>query len=538
MFPDVVDVGITSRWLLAARDALMHARAEIDALNVFPVPDGDTGTNMYLTMEAAVRGIGDASSDTFGDMVTSAARGAFMGARGNSGVILSQMLRGVAEVLSKAPEPGPKDFARALARASDLGYEAVAEPQEGTILTAMRMAAAGAQAAAAEGHRLPWVARAAIEAADAAVDDSPNHLEVLARAGVVDAGARGLAEVLGAIDTAMTGRRRAPRPAARVPAHPAPEGLPDAPGDDLVAGGPAYEVMYLLESDDERVEKLRQELLPLGDSLLVVGGEGLYNVHVHVDDVGAAVERGVEAGRPFRIRVTHFSDQVADQTVDRTKRTAVVAMVLGDGLQQVYRSAGAHIVSSALSDVPSPEEFLAGVMAVGSENVILLPNHKDAAAAAEAAAQEAGERGVRVSVIPTTKLIQGLAAVAVHNPEVPFDRDVVAMANASAHVRNGAVAIAAKRALTSAGECRPGQILGIVEGDIVIIGSDMIEVAHQVLDRMLAAGGELVTVVAGEGASADLVTAVSDWVEETHPEVECLTLDGGQPRYPLLLGAE
>lgn len=314
--------------------------------------------------------------------------------------------------------------------------------------------------------------------------------------------------------------------------------LPHEPGADLVEGGPAYEVMYLLESDDERVAELKTELAPLGDSLLVVGGDGLYNVHVHVDDVGAAMERGVEAGRPFRIRVTHFSDQMAGTTHARETTTAVVAMVLGPGLQELFRSVGVHVVSSVLSDTPSPEEFLAGILAVNSENVVLLPNHSDAVGAAEAAVQEAAKHGIRVALIPTAKLIQGMAAVAVHDPGISFDRDVVAMANASAHVRNGAVTIAAKRALTSAGECTPGDVLGIVEGDIVLVGSDELDTSIKVLERMLAPGGELVTLVSGEDADPDVVGSVVTWLERTHPGVDVVSIDGGQPRYPLLLGVE
>jgi DAK2 domain fusion protein YloV len=537
VFPDRVDSGITSRWLLAARDALLHTRAEIDALNVFPVPDGDTGTNMYLTMEAAVRGLGDATSTELSDLINAAARGAFMGARGNSGVILSQMMRGMAQVLTEVEHPGPPAFAQALQRAADLGYEAVAEPLEGTILTAMRAAAEAAELAVQDGHRLPWVARAAIEAADEAVADSPNQLDVLAKAGVVDAGARGLAEVLGAMDTAMTGRRRQ----APAPRHRRPTGsgtLPDTPGADLVEGGPAYEVMYLLESDEDRVAQLREQLGGLGDSLLVVGGEGLFNVHVHVDDVGAAVERGVEAGRPFRIRVTHFSDQVAEHRGERSSATAVVAMVLGEGLRELVARAGVVTVSSTVADTPSPEEFLEAIRSTNSTNVVLLPNHKDALGAAEAAVQEADAEGIRVSLIPTTKLVQGLAAIAVHDPDISFHRDVVAMANASAHVRNGAVTVAVKRALTTAGECTPGDILGIVEGDIVIIGEELAEVGELVLERMLAPGGELVTIISGLDAEPKLVKAVQEWVEERHPEVDVVVVDGGQARYPLLLGVE
>jgi hypothetical protein len=533
--PDRVDAGIARAWLLAARAALGESREQIDALNVFPVPDGDTGTNMYLTVEAAVAGLAEALADDLPVVLAAAARGAFLGARGNSGVIFSQMFRGVADVLARpSPHgPGPTEFADALQAAARAGYEAVRDPVEGTILTVMRVAADAGRSAADDGGSLARVVRSTVAAADEAVLATRTQHPKLARAGVVDAGGRGLAVVLAAMDTAMTGRRASPPTGLRLPGP--PPGL--SPGEDFVEGGPAYEVMYLLEAGDSTIPGLRDALALLGDSLLVVGGDGLWNVHVHTDDVGAAVERGIEAGRPFRIKVTHFADQVRVGPRPRGGR-AVVAGAAGPGLEELFTEAGAGVVSVASGRLAATVDVLDAILATRAAEVVVLPNHRELVPAAQAAAHEAAEHGVRVAVIPSRAQVQGLAALAVHQPDHGFDADVVAMTTAAGHVREGAVTVAAKEAMTTAGVCRPGDVLGAIGGDFVLIGTELTEVALEVLRRMLAVGGELVTVVTGAEVPDGLGESITGLVQQAYPQVDVVCLDGGQRRYPLLLGVE
>lgn len=538
MHPERIDAGIARRWLLEARDALGRSQEEIDGLNVFPVPDGDTGTNMYLTLDSAVRGVADATEDTLAEVLRAAARGAFLGARGNSGVIFSQMFRGVAEVLSRQ---GPGDvgsavFAEALLAGAQSGYEAVAEPVEGTMLTVFRVAADAGVAAAEQGASLARVVRTVVTAADEAVLATRGQNPTLTRAGVVDAGGRGVAVVFGAMDTAMTGRPMSSPTGLRQPV--GPSAGPVAVGDDLVEGGPAYEVMYLLEAPDDAVPSLRADLAPLGDSLLVVGGDGLWNVHVHVDDVGAAVERGIEAGRPFRIRVTHFADQVRAEPRVRRSGRAVVAAVAGPGLEQLFASAGATTVSAAPGALASTEDIMRAIIATNRSEAVVLPNHRELVPAAQAAAHEVGEQGIHVAVIPTLTQVQGVAALAVHQADHSFDADVVTMTAAASHCRDGAVTIAARQAMTTAGICEPGDVLGIVGRDFVEIGQDPLAVAMSVLHRMLASGGEMVTVITGADAPGDLADALVDAVATERPEVDCVVYDGGQTRYLLLLGVE
>ncbi|HET8958812.1 DAK2 domain-containing protein, partial [Nocardioides sp.] len=406
------------RFVDLAADALGAAREEIDALNVYPVPDGDTGTNMYLTVSAArdaLRDIvlGDPGADLSAGL-QAFRRGALLGARGNSGVILSEMLGAFAQRVA-GREPGERNatvMAEAMIRASEASYAAVGEPVEGTILTVAR-AAAEAGAARADDHnaRARDVMAAAAEAAREALARTPDQLAILREAGVVDAGGRGLSVILDAAETVLTGRRPVPvtTPIGR-PTIPVPQ-----PAGDLTEDGPAYEVMYLLDAEDAAIPTLRESLTPLGDSLVVVGGHGLWNVHVHVDDVGAALEAGIEAGRPHRVRVTHFAEQVAQlrqRTAVRSGRR-VVAVAAGPGLEALFAEAGAVVVPGGPGRRPSTGQLLEAITGCGAAEVVVLPNDADTVRVAEVAARTAEEdAAVRVEVIATQAQVQGLAALA------------------------------------------------------------------------------------------------------------------------------
>jgi DAK2 domain fusion protein YloV len=410
------------------------------------------------------------------------------------------------------------------------------------MLTVARAAADAAAAAAADpDSRLGDVVHAAADAARAALARTPEQLALLRDAGVVDAGGRGLCVVLDAAETALTGRRPLGGPDAHVgPALPRPE-LPAVPTGDLTAEGPAYEVMYLLDAVDEEIPALRDRLAGLGDSLVVVGGDGLWNVHVHTDEVGAAIEAGIDAGRPRRIRVTHFAEQVerarGKRAEQRTGR-AVVAVVAGPGLAGVFAECGAAVLESAPGRRPSTGEMLAAIEATGAAEVILLPNDPDSVGVAQAAAHAAEESGaVHVVVVPTRAQVQGLAALAVHEPARPLDADVVQMTSAARGTRHGAVTIAARRAMTTAGPCEPGDVLGALQGDFAVVGDDGFAVATELLRRLLDSGGELVTLVGGAEAD-DLPARCEDWVTREYPGVDVVTYDGGQERYPLLLAVE
>jgi DAK2 domain fusion protein YloV len=543
-----ITLDAVARFVDIATDALSSAREEIDALNVYPVPDGDTGTNMFLTVSAArdeLRAARAADPELgLEEGMALLARAALMGARGNSGVILSQMLRAyVTHLAVGTGERRAQTIAAAMASATDASYAAVGTPVEGTILTVARAASDAALAAAeSPGARARDVFTAAAAAARVALARTPEQLPVLARAGVVDAGGRGLTVVLDAVETTATGRRPMTS-ASPIGTHHIPV-TTAAPSDALTEDGPAYEVMYLLETrpeqEDAAIVALRTTLAGLGDSLVVVGGDTLWNVHVHVDDVGAAIEAGIAAGRPHRIRVTHFAEQVADHRHKVSTRTGrkVVAVAAGPGLSDLFESAGAVVVPGGPGQRPSTGQLLEAITACGAAEVVVLPNDGDTVRAAEIAARTAeAELDVSVEVIPTQAQVQGLAAISVHEPGRAFDADVREMTATARHARHGAVTVAARQAITMAGPCEPGDALGVIAGDFAVVGSDLETVAHDVLERLLAGGGELVTIVSGEDG-VDLAERVAARVEERHPTVDVAVHEGGQPRYPLLVSVE
>ncbi|EPH42087.1 DAK2 domain-containing protein [Streptomyces aurantiacus] len=596
--PQNLDAVAVRAWSALALDALGQAREEIDAINVYPVADGDTGTNLYLTMESASQAVDAAftglepARPTLAEAVRAMAHGALIGARGNSGTILAQLLRGMAQVLSA--EPGSEAhhtegarLALALGRASQSAYRAVAHPVEGTVLTVAKAAAEAADTAAPASPDCAAVARAAYEGACAALDATPGQLAVLGRAGVVDAGGRGLVAVLGALVGALSGETVRPRAAAGGHARvetaertqptrtqPVPgralQGSPDEPAatagptapvtttgptaPDTTAGptapatcadlatdgaGPAFEVIYLLEADDAAVDRLRLRLDALGDSLVVVGGDGLWNVHVHVDDAGAAVEAGVEAGRPYRIRITHFglgdAHTVRTQAPPRERvQRGIVAVVPGDGLAALYAEAGATTVPARVGEPPASGELVEAIRRAHAREVVLLPNDAGLRHTAAAAAEQARSEGVRVALIPTRSAVQGIAALAVHEPDRRFDEDVVVMTSAAGATRYAELAVAERQSWTTAGICQAGDVLGLIDGDVAVIGPEIGRTATAVLDRMLASGGEMVTLVLGEEVSDGVAEGLEKHVRDGHLAVDTVLYRGG-PQAPLLL---
>ncbi|MFB9183905.1 DAK2 domain-containing protein [Dactylosporangium sucinum] len=548
--PDSVDAAAVRRWCATGLGGLRRHEAEINALNVYPVPDGDTGTNMMLTLAAAVEAAGFAGStdgdESLGGVLRRVARGALLGARGNSGIILAQVFKGLAESLADAETVDGAALARALDHAAKTAYQAVAAPVEGTVLTVGVAAAKAALTAAesvdgaerADGRRgggIRAVVRAAAHGARIALAHTPEQLPALARAGVVDAGGRGFVVLLDALVETVTGER--------MPELDSAAGLPGARGHRTVvemereAGSDefAYEVQYLLEAPADAVRELKHRLAPLGDSLVVVGDDRTWHVHVHVNDIGAAVEAGVEAGRPSRISVTRFADQVrVRQSEVAHGPRGVVVVCSGAGLGELLAGEGATVVGGT----PSTGELLEAIRRAGTERVVVLPNDPNVLAVATAAAAEARAAGIRAGVVPTRSPVQALAALAVRDAQRRFEDDVIAMAEAAARCRSAELTVASREALTVAGRCQPGDVLAIVDGEVNLIGDDLPGTGQRLLDRMLSGGGELVTLIAGQGAPEGLADALRDHVAGAWPFVEVQCFEGGQPHYPLLVGVE
>ncbi|SDO62670.1 DAK2 domain-containing protein [Geodermatophilus sp. DSM 45219] len=538
-----LDDAAVGQWCRAAVAALSAARGRLDDLNVFPVPDGDTGTNLLATVEAARAALDEAGPDRTEPAWALLARGAVLGARGNSGTILAQLWRELADQLAAQPAADGPTLAAALQKAAEAAYGAVADPEEGTFLTVARAGGEAAVAAVAGGSTgLDAVVRAAADGARAALEATPGQLAALRDAGVVDAGGAGLCLVLDALVTTVTGVepdrpplvRRQERGVHAGHSHGHDRGnLPHQP-----PAGPGSEVQYLLaDSDEVAVARLQDRLAALGDSLVVVGVDTPagreWNVHVHVGDVGAAIEAGIEAGRPYRISVSPLAPVPPPAPVPDTR--AVVAIVPDGGLAGLFGGEGATVVPRGPAGV-AEDDVLAAVLGSGAAGVVVLPNDAGLTAVASRAAERAREEGRDVAVVPTRSPVQGLAALAVADPSRRFGDDVITMAEAAAATRSAELTVAGHEALTSAGRCAPGDVLASAEGDVVLIGEAAAAVACELLDRMLSAGGELVTLVVGPDAA--LAAAVCRHLAGAHPTVEVTRYDGAPEGVLLQVGVE
>lgn len=485
--------------LARVHTVLEEHREAIDELNVFPVPDGDTGTNMTLTVRSALEAVDGARDPR--ERTTAAIRGAIRGARGNSGVILSQVLRAVAEVAADAEGgPGHLDahgYAEALARARELAVDAVAEPVEGTILTVIAEAARAAGEAVASGD-LAKVSAAACAAASRAVAATTEQLDALRDAGVVDAGARGFEVMLGAVHAHITGE---PAPALsdvtpqRRPHREACEGDLDY----------RFEVQYLLDARDEDAAPLRERLELLGDSVVVVAAGGLLNVHVHTDDVGAAIEAGLGHGRPSDIEVTHFGDQISARRRERGAAIGAVAVLDGDGARELAEAQGAVVVGGYAGALPSVADLLNAVGDVRTEQVVLLPGHPNAVPTAhQAVAVAVAEGGRPLEVVDAAdSACAVLAALSLLDPQGPADVIVGDMRAAAEDLRDGEVVAAVRDADTPIGPVRAGQPLAVVQREVVGALDDPLEALARVCDGLEVARAERTTLLLGLDAPVD-----------------------------------
>ncbi len=508
--------------VVSYRDALRAHQDRLNRLNVYPVPDGDTGTNMALTLESVVAGLGEASDD----MVTTCkaiSHGSLMGARGNSGVILSQVLRGLCQRLSGSSSAGGADLAGALAAASEAAYKAVMHPVEGTILTVVRESSAAAVAAG--DLPLVEVLDCAVEAARESLERTPELLPVLAAAGVVDAGGAGFVLFLDAVLHVVDGRPlpEAPDvPDATSHAPPSTSESAEEPGMQ----GPRYEVMYLLEAPDDAVDAFKATWDAIGESIVVVGGDGLWNCHIHSDDIGASIEAGVEAGRPRNIRVTDLSEQVQEESWVRQGlaqpheqpaydkvATAVVAVGLGAAVEDALRALGAQrVVAGGQTMNPSTKDLLEAIDGVVADEVVVLPNNKNIVPVAEQAAKLAS-RPVRV--VPTRGLVEGLAALLVYDADADGATNAEAMADAAGQVVSGQVT----HAVRDSGEIAEGDWLGLASDKIVVVRKELAACAVALLDTLVGDRHELVMVIEGETATAEATGRVREWLESDRPKV-------------------
>jgi DAK2 domain fusion protein YloV len=538
-----LDATTLRHWAHTAVSGLIAHTDEINQMNVFPVADADTGTNMLFTMRAACA---RADSRPDGDVVAVAAalaEGALQGARGNSGVILSQILRGLADVTAEAAaerngvlaDVDGVVFAAALRHAAGLTVASMGESVPGTILSVLQAAAGAAEAAAGDGSDLVAVVGSACEAAAIALDETPRQLDVLARAGVVDAGGRGLLVLLDAMTTALAGQ--APHRAQYQPAQSAGREVTMASG-----APPQFEVMYLLGGCDHAgIELLRERLERLGESVAIAasGQGGRYSVHVHADDAGGAVEAALDIGTPSRIQVTALTGDAGGRPPGGWSRDrAVLAIVDGDGAQELFSAEGAHVLRPDADAPISAQRLLRALVDAGAAQIMVLPNGYLAAEELVAGCTAAIGWGIDVVPVPAASMVQGLAALAVHDAGRQAVDDGYTMARAAAGARHGSVRVATEEALTWAGMCTPGQGLGISGDEVLIVGKDVADAGAGLIDLLLTSGGELVTVLTGAGVEPSVGEALRAHVHREHLGAELVTYHTGHSGDALLIGVE
>ena len=543
--------------VITFRDTMKRHAAGINLLNVYPVPDGDTGTNMSRTLDAVVTEL-ETADHALESTCEAISHGSLMGARGNSGVILSQILRGLVTTLRTATPGSATKVAAALKAASVASYEAVLKPIEGTILTVVRETADAAQRAASDGATLAAMLHVARAAGRTALANTPEQLPVLKEAGVVDAGGAGFMLLMDAALHVVDGE---PLPEPSEASGPSQEQL-EAVSHRASASGEVdvselrYEVMFLLNIDDAKSKEFMQAWGKIGDSIVVVGGDGLYNCHVHTNDIGAAIEAPLElGGKPFKIRVTDLFEEMEEEHAQReaqmgaaAKRPsavsalpavecAVVAVCSGDGLAELFGQMGVQgVVTGGQTLNPSTAELLDAVEHMNSQQVIILPNNKNIIPVAN---QVNALTKKEVRVVPTCSMPEALAALVSYDPEADVDSNCEAMSDSAKSVVTGEVTQAVRDTNTDAGPVANGDWIGLVRGDgVVAIGSTMVLAATQLLDQLLSGNGELLTVITGNLATARSTEEIIAYMADKHPGVEVEVHPGGQPLYPFLFGVE
>jgi uncharacterized protein len=543
--------------VITFRDAMKAHAAGINRLNVYPVPDGDTGSNMASTLGAVVAELEQAGPE-LEPTCNAISHGSLMGARGNSGVILSQILRGFVGTLRNANDLTATKVAEGLKAASAAAYLAVLKPVEGTILTVVRESADAAAAAAADGASLAGMFRAARTAGKKALDNTPELLSVLKDAGVVDAGGAGFMLLLDAALFVVDGE---PLPEADEGDGPSAEQLALVSRRHSQDGGvdvseQRYEVMYFVDLVDDHIQDFKEAWGEIGDSIVVVGGDGLWNCHVHTNDIGAAIEAALKLeGRPSQIRVTDLFEEVAEEHAVREAvirgahshsraafglpavTCAVVAVASGDGLAELFGQLGVQgVVTGGQTLNPSTAELLASVEAVNADQVVVLPNNKNIIPVAE---QLDALTTKSVRVVPTTSMPAALAALVVYDPEADADGNLEEMTEAASSVGTGEITQAVRDAVSDCGPITAGDWIGLVRGDgIVSVSGSLVGAACALLDHLITPGREIVTVITGVDATAGHTDALLSWIAEHRPEVQVEVHRGGQPLYPYLIGVE
>ncbi len=536
----------------------LNKQAEyVNSLNVFPVPDGDTGTNMGMTIENGAKEVADKSASTVGEVAGIFAKGLLMGARGNSGVITSQLFRGFSQSVKEKEELTGQDLALAFQSGVEVAYKAVMKPVEGTILTVSRGAAIGARKKAEETDDAVEVMKAALDSAKVALAKTPDMLPVLKEVGVVDSGGQGLVFIYEGFLAALTGEYIASEEFQATPAtmteminaehH---KSVASHVATEDIKFGYCTEIMVALKKGPTYVkefdyDEFRNYLNELGDSLLVVNDDEIVKVHVHTEDPGLVMQEGLKYGSLVKVKVDNMRNQHEAQ-VEKEEREnsqpteekeyAIIAVVAGEGLSDIFKAQGVdYIISGGQTMNPSTEDFIKAVEHVNARHIIILPNNKNIFMAAQSAAEVIEQPA---AVIETRTIPQGLTSLLAFDPSKSIEENHDRMTAALADVVSGSVTTAVRDTTIDGLEIHENDNLGMVDGKIVVSNPDMLTTLNETFSNMLDADSEIVTIYIGEDGSEDLANELAQDITEKFEDVEVEIHNGGQPVYPYLFSVE
>ena len=543
--------------MVQAASTRLNKQAEyVNSLNVFPVPDGDTGTNMGMTIENGAKEVADKPASTVGEAASILAKGLLMGARGNSGVITSQLFRGFSQAIKTKEELTGKDLALAFQSGVEVAYKAVMKPVEGTILTVSRGAAIGAKKKAEQTDDAIEVMRAALEGAKAALAKTPEMLPVLKEVGVVDSGGQGLVFIYEGFLSALTGEYSASEDFVATPANMGE--MINAEHHKSVAGhvateditfGYCTEIMVALKqgptyAKEFNYEEFRNYLNDLGDSLLVVNDDEIVKVHVHTEDPGLVMQEGLKYGSLVKVKVDNMRNQHEAQVEKEAKVSkpaeekeyALIAVVAGQGLADIFRAQGVdYVIEGGQTMNPSTEDFIKAVEKVNARNIIFLPNNKNIFMAAQSAAEVLEQPAV---VVEARTLPQGLTSLLAFDPSKTIEENKERMTAALGDVVSGSVTTAVRDTTIDGLEIHENDNLGMVDGKILVSNPDMHQTLTETLKHMLDEDSEIVTFYIGEDGSEELANQIAQEIAEEFEDVEVEIHHGQQPVYPYLFSVE
>ena len=533
-----LDANNIAKLMYCFRDALQEHKESLNSLNVYPVPDGDTGSNMTATLNSVVSEIESLEDPEFENIIEAISHGSLMGARGNSGVIISQILRGFVSEIKNASKKtiDANLFSDALRAAASAAYEAVGNPVEGTILTVVRETAEAAEKSLLEHSNLLMVAETAREAAKRSLDSTPDLLPVLARAGVVDAGGSGFLLMLDSLLHVIDDR---PMPEPEIVKASVDSLILDI-HDDTTNSGTRYEVMYFLDAPDDLIPGFKKAWSEIGDSIVVVCGENIWNCHVHTNNIGAAVEAGISIGKPHDIRVTDLFEEIAENHHEQDHADpigcSVIAVSNGDGIGDIFRSLGAtRVVNGGQSMNPSTADLLDAVEAIASEHVIILPNNSNIVAVAE---QVDSQTSKTIRVVETHTVTEGFASLLGYDPEGTSDKNQTDMTQFSQMVESGEITTAVRESASDVGQIKKGDFLGLRKGKVTVIAETIVEATRNLLKEMISDDHEIITLVAGRDSNKKETDEVVAWVSNEYEALEVEVHEGGQPLYQYYIGIE